>query len=156
MEAISLSCPNCGAALVDPAENGQYLCAYCHHRSTAPNTPNTHVAPAQEAAMLAEVVHELEALEVPPTRGESTYSERHRKATAAKTRQSGYLLLGVGSLFLLFSAACVVGAVVVLLDDGPQSPGSLLAFGLFWLVFGGVMLRGGVRYMRSARGERRV
>lgn len=49
-------------------------------------------------------------------------SERRRQAAAAKRREGSYVLLGVGALFLLFAAACVVGVVIFAIDTRPMSP----------------------------------
>jgi hypothetical protein len=153
MQPTPLSCPNCGAGL-GPVQDGQYLCGYCGHRSTPPGLVFDQ---AQHAAMLAASLAHFEARR---TQGLSRMEElrkRERDAAADLRRTNGYVLLGIGGLFLVFALACFAGAAYTLAtaDDGSVSLGPLV-FGLFWLALGGGMFYGGIRYSRAGHRDRRL
>lgn len=134
-------------------EAGQYLCAYCGHRSLPPRS-------AQEAswhaASLAASLAEFEARRARRRSAHEEIAERLRQANADTRQTNGYVLLGIGALFLVFAALCLFGAAVVASRDTARSALGPLAFGLFWLALGGGMFYGGLRYGRAGRRDRRL
>lgn len=152
MQPVLLSCPNCGAGL-GPMDGGHYLCAYCGHRSIP---PRTEAARAQHAATLAAALTEFEARRARVRSAAEELAERRQKAMADGRRTNGYVLLGIGGLFLAFAIACFAGVVAVALGEVEALPVGLLAFGVFWLALGGGMFYGGIRYGRAGRRDRRL
>jgi uncharacterized Zn finger protein (UPF0148 family) len=173
MQPVALSCPNCGAGL-GASDGGQYLCAYCGHRSIVPA-----VDQANRIATLEAVLARFEARR---TRARDAMEERdeRRRAAASATRQTnGYVLFGIGGMFLAFAIVCFVISVslaVAPTSTSTQTGGSKhhphpskadsatsesafigpLVFGVFWVGLGGGMIYGGVRYSRANRRDRRL
>lgn len=150
MQAIPLTCPNCGAGL-GALEGGQYRCAYCGHRSLPPK-PALDASRQQEllAQVLARFDSEREANRARARTAREAVAERARQASQRARIVNGWVLVGVGLLFFAFAAVCFAGGAV------SDEPGAVLAFGLFWAAFGGAMFWGGRRYGRAARRERRL
>lgn len=134
-------------------EAGQYLCAYCGHRSLPPRS-------AQEASLhAASLAASLAEFEARRARARSAHEElaaRRRQADADTRQTNGYVLLGIGALFLVFAALCLFGAALMASRDAGRGALGPLAFGLFWLALGGGMFYGGLRYGRAGRRDRQL
>ena len=146
MEAVGLTCPNCGGGLGAP-EGGVYLCGYCAHRSLP---AALGFDPAERAASLAAALAEFEARRARPAGARDELRRRQREALARGRRVNAFLMLGLGALFLLFAVAC--GALAVISEAGL----GVVSFGGFWLVLGGMLLGIGRRYSRSHAREQRL
>jgi hypothetical protein len=151
-QPVALSCPNCGGGL-GAMQGGQYTCGYCGHRSIPPRPP---VDPAQQAASVAASLQQFEARRASVRSRIDEINERERQLAADTRSSNGWVLFGIGVLFLVFALACFAGVVQVALSDGIDSIAPPLLFGLFWLAIGGGMFYGGLRYSRAGRRDKRL
>jgi hypothetical protein len=151
-QPVALTCPNCGAGF-GPLQGGQYVCGYCGHRSVPPRPP---VNPAQYAASLAASLASFESRRASGASRMDEIRQRERDAQSAQRITSSYVLLGIGILFLGIAVACFVSAAMTLAGGDSAGASGPFGFGWFWVVFGGGMLYGGVRYARAERRDKRL
>ncbi len=174
-EATALSCPGCGAGL-GPMEGNQYRCAYCGHLSLPPRPV---IDATQRAALLASALSQFETRRKSRVTGaRAELRKREHDAMVSNRRTNGFVLLGVGGLFLVFALACFVGAgaaafarssaaptpsrhhghVAVAAPSGPPLAAVVgpAVFGLFWVALGGGLFGIGVRYGRAGRRDKRM
>jgi hypothetical protein len=175
-QPTALKCPSCGAGL-GPLEGAQYKCAYCGHLSLPPKPV---VDQSQRAQMLQALLGQFEQKRGQARNARDELRQREREAMASGRRTNGYVMLGIGGLFLVFALACFGGAITMLVASGGSSgssssasrhhghspaptagppaaaAGGPAAFGLFWVALGGGMFYIGVRYMRADRRDKRL
>jgi hypothetical protein len=135
-----------------------HRCHYCGHLSPPPRPP---VDAYQRDAALQAMLSHFEGRRARLTGALAEISQRQRAAMASARRLNGVVMLVIGGLFLCFAAACLAGAVaMVVATPAPARPGhpasqdsplGVLAFGLFWLALGGGLFFIGVRYLRADR-----
>jgi hypothetical protein len=160
-------------------EGGQYRCAFCGHRSLP---PMAQIEQAERAAALAQILAGFEDRRARALGRSEELEKRARDAAASARDVNGWVMLGIGGLFLVFALVCFGGAVAVGIsasmastpapatshhhvhDPHPAADGSAVfgivagagAFGLFWLALGGLLFYIGVRYRRAGVRERRM
>jgi hypothetical protein len=145
MQPVPITCPNCGGGL-GPLREGQYLCAYCGHRSSPPQPV---LDQARQDELVAQAVARHEAARSARARAAAeAASQRERDELVAKQGSDGIVMRGTGVLFLAFALACFGGA---LLASQPSDAWVSLGMGFFWLVLGGGLFRAGVRARRAVR-----
>ncbi|MDB4994140.1 MAG: hypothetical protein JWM74_1572 [Myxococcaceae bacterium] len=149
-QLTAMKCPNCGAALGQPA-GGEYTCAYCNHRSRPPN----RLAGPEQAAALAEALARFEQQRRARVSGaRAELLDRRREAFLGKRNENGWVMLGIGGLFLLFGVGLAVITVVAIVA-GADGRGPA-AFGAFWLGLGGFLFYIGVRYRAAGVREKKL
>lgn len=148
MQPVELRCPNCGAGLGAP-QDGEYLCAYCGHRSIPP-APPVDQAHQDELVRRAVAAHDAARFEQ-QRRAAEEVAERGRAAGQQGLREGARAVVRVCLLFLVIAGASVAGAIYVVAagvspflrenvggvdaQSGPQIAGFLL---LMAVVMGGV------------------
>jgi hypothetical protein len=153
MQPIALTCPNCGAGL-GGTQGGEYLCAYCGHRSVAQQMLADQVV---HDAMLRQALAEQDGRRAELRSARQRIVDEMRQAQASTRRINGIAMLGVGGLFLCIGLAIAVGVLRNALVGSSNEPiGGTVGFVIFWLVFGASLLYVGIRYGRADRRERRL
>lgn len=163
MDAASLHCPNCGANLGAP-QGGEYLCAYCGHRSLPPETPldqalqDQLVARAlarQDQVREARFARKRDAAEDSVARKSAAEKSVMREGLFRRKRTVRLLvrLLVAGSFLWILGwlgiAACwalsaylpgsIVRALPSVTDDSSGASLGPVANALFWSAIGGLV-----------------
>lgn len=153
MQATSITCPNCGAGL-GPPDGGQYVCAYCGQRSVA---AASSFDAQQRAATLDAALAAFEARRARTGTAVEELRKRAHDVLASSRRENGFVMLGIGGLFLLFALGCFAGAAIsVISAGGLLVTAGIGVFGVSWLALGGPLGYIGLRYMRDDRRDRRL
>ena len=156
MNPTPLCCPNCGGGL-GRLQDGQYLCAYCGHRSTPPRPV---LDQAEQDRLVADAVGRHEAARMERARvAVDAESQRERDDMARNKRTLGTAFTIMGALFLAGGLACwsaaIIDADATSLAERQGVP-YWLGFGLFWVALGGGFFYGGLRILRTGRREARL
>ena len=160
MEPKALTCPNCGAGL-GPMQDGQYLCAYCGHRSI-PARPFLH--PAQQDVLVAEALAKYQAARL----SAAGRSKRIRGAVrelvddrAADDRSAVTTMMSLGAFFLLIGTISWVVALWNALTAHQTVDAHQVAITFFVIasclcLIAGVLFYVGVRILRALRRDAKL
>src|SRR5208282_6617547 len=101
-QATALSCPSCGAGL-GPMEGNQYRCAFCGHLSLPPRPV---IDQTQRAQMVAALLGQFDERRGRAMSARDELRRREHDAVASTRNTNGWVMLGIGGLFLLFALGC--------------------------------------------------
>ena len=152
MHPSPITCPNCGGGL-GPLQEGQYLCAYCGHRSSPPQ-PVLDQARQDELVRLAVAKHDAArfernraAAEELENRGRAA-GETGRRAGARGIAMSGVLMAGIAVVSFAGVAYIAMNGITPWLlenvgglqkDSGPGVMLFLVVMGVFNVVMAAMM-----------------
>lgn len=143
-----IECPNCGAGL-GPEKGGEYECGYCHHRS------KVITSESNEQKRLSALTEALGRFAEQRAKNAREIAQRQRDATESARSANGWLMLILGGIFLAIGVVCfVLGAGSMISSKKLHGSAGIYAFGLFWLISGGVLFSIGLRYHRAIRREK--
>jgi uncharacterized integral membrane protein len=110
---------------------------------------------AMRQAALAEALARFSAQRA---RAAREMTQMRRDAVEEKRAQNGWVMLGIGGLFLVFALVCVGIAVASTISAKRLHSGAfgIGGFGAFWAALGGFLFYIGLRYQRAGARERRL